>query len=253
MLNKIVEKYAIEEVVQNDIGRSGDQVYFLKSKAKNYYLKLSKNDEIIQEAKVGQFLQNKINVPKTIEYGSCKQGYYFLKEELPGKMLYELLEKDVMGTIEIYAKTLKKLHDLPIKDFPYQRDLTSILQSLPDQFDLIDLDEVEPIIKQRGLQKTYERLCELLPKQLDLVISHGDYCMPNVIIGKEIGLIDLGKTAIDDRYNDLALGLRSLKYNLHLIGIEDAKEYLLHFLNTYGITNLDRNKIEFYYLLDEFF
>ncbi len=253
MLNKMIEKYAIEEVVQNDIGCSGDQVYFLKSKNKNYYLKLSKKDEIIQEAKVGQFLKDKIPVPKTIEYGRYEQGYYFLKEELPGKVLYELLEKDVMGTIEIYANTLKQLHQITIQDFPYQRDLKSILQSLPDQFDSIDLDEVEPITKQRGLQKTYERLCELLPKQLDLVISHGDYCMPNVIVGKEIGLIDLGKTAIDDRYNDLALGLRSLKYNLHLIGIEDSKEYLLHFLNTYGITDLDRNKIEFYYLLDEFF
>ena len=125
----MIEKYAIEEVVQNDIGCSGDQVYFLKSKNKNYYLKLSKKDEIIQEAKVGQFLQNKIPVPKTIEYGRYEQGYYFLKEELSGQVLYELLEKDVLGTIEIYAKILKKLHDL-------QLEMLQDLEKICDKYNL---------------------------------------------------------------------------------------------------------------------
>jgi kanamycin kinase len=50
----------------------------------------------------------------------------------------------------------------------------------------------------------------------DLVVCHGDYCLPNVFLedGEATGYLDLGDVAVADRWLDLAIGLRSLDYTL---------------------------------------
>ena len=49
----------------------------------------------------------------------------------------------------------------------------------------------------------------------DPVLSHGDFCLPNIFIedGKVSGLIDLGDTGVNDKWLDIALCYRSLKHN----------------------------------------
>lgn len=70
----------------------------------------------------------------------------------------------------------------------------------------------------------------------DLVVCHGDYCLPNVFLedGEATGYLDLGAVAVADRWLDLAIGLRSLDYNLGP-GFEDD------YLAGYG-TPLDERK-----------
>ncbi|SDP06533.1 Phosphotransferase enzyme family protein [Paenibacillus sp. yr247] len=82
----------------------------------------------------------------------------------------------------------------------------------------------------------------------DLVFTHGDYCLPNIIInnGKVHGFIDWGRAGVADRYQDLALAIRSIKYNF-------GNEYIYAFLDNYGLTELDESKVIYYQLMDEFF
>jgi aminoglycoside phosphotransferase len=96
-----------------------------------------------------------------------------------------------------------------------------------------------------------ELLAELIviaPEE-DLVFTHGDYCLPNIIINEElgnvVGFVDLGRGGIADRYYDLALCLRSIQYNI-------GDGYSQVFLHAYGLFNTwDENKIAFYQKLED--
>jgi aminoglycoside phosphotransferase len=92
-------------------------------------------------------------------------------------------------------------------------------------------------------------LADLIASTLeeDLVFTHGDYCLPNIIIDEElcevVGFVDLGHAGIADRYHDVALCLRSIQYNI-------GEGYSQVLLNTYGLfTTCDANKFVFYDLL----
>ncbi len=87
-----------------------------------------------------------------------------------------------------------------------------------------------------------------MPTQEDLVVTHGDACLPNFIMNGEWleGIIDVGRAGIADRHADLALAWRSLKSNLN-------ETYAEQFLELYGLGQIDRTKLEYYCMLDELF
>ena len=86
------------------------------------------------------------------------------------------------------------------------------------------------------------------PASEDRVFTHGDLCLPNVIIHDKrlSGFIDLGSAGIGDPYRDLALVGRSLNRNL---GPGWADIFFAH----YGLAAPDPDKLRYYRLLDEFF
>jgi kanamycin kinase/aminoglycoside 3'-phosphotransferase-3 len=85
------------------------------------------------------------------------------------------------------------------------------------------------------------------PKE-DLVFSHGDYCLPNIFLegGEITGFIDLGRAGIADKWQDIALAIRSLEYNLK------SDKYIDLFFRYLEIEP-DYEKIKYYILLDELF
>ncbi len=91
-------------------------------------------------------------------------------------------------------------------------------------------------------------LAARLPPEEDLVITHGDLYLSNILIDAEDGVhfIDCGRVARADRYMDLAI-----------IAEEISEVYgamlLPHFCRHYGIATLDPAKRRHYKQLDEFF
>lgn len=65
--------------------------------------------------------------------------------------------------------------------------------------------------------------------------------------GQPVTLLDLGRFGLADRYQDLAVFLRSAKRNHHHI---DAPALLREH---YPLAEVDERACEFYWLLDEFF
>lgn len=81
----------------------------------------------------------------------------------------------------------------------------------------------------------------------DLVFTHGDYSLPNIIIngGSISGFIDLGNSGVADRYYDLAVAEKSIIRNF-------GKEYVELFFAHYDIEDIDYKKIRFYQLVEKF-
>jgi kanamycin kinase len=54
------------------------------------------------------------------------------------------------------------------------------------------------------------------PASESLVVCHGDYCLPNVLLegGDVAGFVDLGELGVADRWWDLAVATWSLAWNL---------------------------------------
>lgn len=126
--------------------------------------------------------------------------------------------------------------------------------------DLVDTEDFEEDTLGDNGFKSVDELYKFLKNNQpdeDLVFTHGDYCLPNLFVkgNKTIGFIDLGKAGIADRWQDLALCIRSMKYNFCSIrGLDEnefteLRNYLLRLLNI----KLDEEKLRYYILLDELF
>ena len=127
------------------------------------------------------------------------------------------------------------------------------------QNNLVDIERVDPKTFGEGGFSSPTSLLNWLednkPKE-ELVLSHGDFCLPNIFINddKISGFIDLGRMGTGDKWNDVGLCYRSLKWNAqgHYGGsgspnldpdaIFDALEIEPNF-----------EKIKYYTLLDELF
>jgi aminoglycoside phosphotransferase len=93
----------------------------------------------------------------------------------------------------------------------------------------------------------FDELLATQPVETNLVFTHGDFCLPNVILknGNVTGFVDWGNAGVADPYQDIALLTRSVSYNFG----EDAVKKVFEI---YGVKP-NWKKIHFYQLLDEFF
>jgi kanamycin kinase len=83
----------------------------------------------------------------------------------------------------------------------------------------------------------------MTPDHEDLVVCHGDYCPPNVLLsgGRVTGYVDLGELGVADRWWDVAVGAWSVGWNFG-VGLEPL------FYESYGVAP-DPDRIRFYRLL----
>ena len=90
------------------------------------------------------------------------------------------------------------------------------------------------------------------PEEAQVVFSHGDYCLPNLFLqGTAVsGFLDLGRAGMADIWQDIALCVRSLRYNFEDISAGQAR--IDAFFEELGVQP-DARKIEYYILLDEIF
>jgi kanamycin kinase/aminoglycoside 3'-phosphotransferase-2 len=97
------------------------------------------------------------------------------------------------------------------------------------------------------LQVLLDKLQADQPKGEGLVFTHGDPCLPNILVeGDRLsGFIDLGSAGVGDRYRDLALVRWSLGYNF-------GHGYDVLFFNAYGLPEPDEAKLAFHQAVEQF-
>ncbi len=242
-------------VTENTVGCSASGVYKVENEERTAYLKIREIEgisELGHEKNILEWLEGRLPVPKVLRYSEKNGIEYLLISEIEGIDAHDpSMLSTPKKTVPLIAQGLKTIHSLDITGCPFDLRLENRLRNalFNVENDLVDTDDFQPSNKGRSPEEMYSELVEKKPATEDLVFTHGDYCLPNIKIlgGKVNGFVDLGRAGVSDRYQDIALALRSIVLNF------ETRKWSELFLESYGISNADADKLEYYVLLDELF
>lgn len=243
----------------DSIGKSASDVFIFENdlvlKAEN------KSHTSDGEYEMMQWLKGKLPVPNVVDFYSDSEKNYILMTRLKGKMACDpSVTQDVQVMAKLLAKGLQKLWEVNIGDCPRVIDLDYKLDLALYNIEnnLVDMSNVEPeTFGAEGFanpMELYAYLLANLPEE-EKILIHGDYCLPNIFFmnGEISGYLDLGFCGIGDKWQDIALAVRSMKHNLVETGKgDDYPAAYRIFFEELGIAP-DEEKMRYYILLDELF
>ena len=250
-----------QKYIENSVGMSESRVLMFPE----HVLKIQGHRaETDNEVEVAVYLKGKLPVPEIPVYQVERGIAYTLMTRVSGMMLCdEEIMKDRDKLLDLVAQGIKLLWSVDIRDCPCK--VSPLEERLKEaryrvEHGLVDIDNVEPeTFGPEGFGDPSELLLWLethKPKE-DLVLTHGDFCLPNIFTDGEriTGYIDLGKMGPADRWQDLAIVLRSLEHNA--AGYFNGGNAYFHFepemlLDRLGV-EMDEEKNKYYRLLDELF
>lgn len=223
------------------VSRGPDEVRFIKLTEAGWHPSLAAEAERIAWA--GGYLP----VPEVLTLGSDADVDWLVTAALPGlDATHPSHRADTAELVRIAARGLRDFHRAPVDECPFDFRLDAALASARARVEdgVVDTardfhDEFAHLTPTEAI----DRLERARPDSEDLVVCHGDYCLPNVLIsdGRTTGFVDLGELGVADRWWDLAVGTWSLGWNLGP-GYEEL------FLAEYG-ADLDQERLAFYRLL----
>lgn len=255
-----IREHIVKEDFQlDDVGMSASTIMLFEDKV----LKIQDiAEESETEYQVMEWLKDRLPVPQVLAHATEGEKDFLLMSKLSGKMSCDesYMENPLLLT-EVLAEGLKMLWNVDVSECPFCWNLDRKLAAAKYNVEngLVDVDNVEPeTFGENGFRNPahlLEWLIENRPAE-ELVLVHGDYCLPNIFVkdGKVSGFLDLGKTGLADKWQDIALCYRSLLHNYE--GKYGGKAYegfepgML--FEKLGIEP-DWEKIRYYILMDELF
>jgi aminoglycoside 3'-phosphotransferase II len=239
---------------QITLGESGAQVYRLRGGAETRYLKVEPcrpHDEPHGEAERLRWLQGRLPVPALHYAHTDERQRYLLTSEIPGTDATDARWlADPARLVALLAEGLRHIHRQPVADCPFDQRLAAELARAAANVaaGTVDADDFDAERAGRSPAALLAELQATRPPAEDLVLIHGDYCLPNVVIKDWAlsGFIDLGRCGVADRYHDLAQAARSVRRNLGV-------RWVAPFFAAYGIREPDEAQLRYYQLLDELF
>jgi len=235
--------------IPDDLGMSQALRYFVGSRAFLKLQSLDHPDSLEAEGQRLSWLGTHLPAADILQYAVTDKHEFLLTSLLPGQSA-EALEPEQV--IPVYAEALARLHQVPIDDCPFDAGLNAKLEEAGHRVEQGWVNELdfEPAYLGMKAVDLFKQFASRSRPAEDLVVAHGDYCLPNLLIdsGSLSGLIDTGRLGVADRYLDLALAERSIMHNF-------GGDWLPPFYEAYGMpfAQRDEEKSEYYILLDEFF
>ena len=187
-------------------------------------------------------------VPDVIDQGTEGSITWLATSRLSGQDgTHPELLKHPRELTRILARGLRRFHDAaPVDLCPFDFRLDAALEHVRARLAAGLLDQgrdFHPEFEHLTPTMAVELMDSTRPDSEDLVVCHGDYCPPNILIegGRATGYLDLGELGVADRWWDLAAATWSLNWNLGP-GFEEV------FLAEYG-AEPDSDRVTFYRLL----
>ncbi|HVX45162.1 MAG TPA: APH(3') family aminoglycoside O-phosphotransferase [Mycobacteriales bacterium] len=219
-------------------GMSGATTYRLVG-AETLYLKLAAG--MVAEAERIEWLSTAgIPGPRVLDAGGTDEVQWLVMTAVPGRAVSDPWPADRRrDVVDAAARQLRALHAVPVRECPFDQTL--------------DVALADARRRKPGSAELLAELDDLRPPAEDLVVCHGDYCTPNIMVDPETlqptGLIDLGKLGRADRHADLGLMCGSLRNGLNP---QYGEEHVERFLTAYG-GDVDERLLTYYLRLDWLF
>ena len=241
-------------ITEIDIGCSPTSVFRVTSCNRTVYLKVhprSPHFTFAHEVSILRWLSGQLPVPSIHEYDLDDDNEYLVLSSIPGDNGLEAMK--YLGPkrlVELLAFGLRRFHALGTSNCPFDERISAKLERARYRLcnNLVDEADFDAVRLGMSGWEVFTALQEQRPNEDVLVVSHGDYCLPNILFqGQAVsGFIDLDRVGVADRYNDLAIASRSIAYNLGL-------EYEPYFFANYGVDSIDHRKVDYYRMMDELF
>lgn len=256
-LNHILDQYFRNyEVLPIPGGATAACLYKITSKSKgSYILKIqpahSATYSLHSEKQNYEWLLNKVPVPAVAFFHTTGSEELLCLSELSGKNLEAYIgEVNAEEIVTRYARVLQLLHSLPIDSAAQVQSLEMKIRKAKFNVEnnLVDMEDLQPENRGATASKLFDRLLQLKLSDHELVFTHGDYSLDNIVFHEErlSGFIDIGGGGVADKYQDIAIAVRNIQDHF-----DNDLVYL--FCREYGMPGLDERKMKFYRLLDEFF
>ncbi|MGH8811034.1 MAG: APH(3') family aminoglycoside O-phosphotransferase [Advenella sp.] len=251
---KWLHEFPEAAIERQAIGESSADVFrIFNDKGPDLFLKsepISEYSELPNEAERLRWLkQAGLPGPAVLDYTKENNRYWLLMSAVVGCDLAGAKDLPALQVIRIMASALRALHNVPVSECPFDHRLGQRIDVAGKRVGagLVDESDFDDSRLGRSASELFAELLLMHPTPEDLVVCHGDACLPNFMADESgfTGFIDCGRLGISDRYQDLALAVRSIERNL-------GPEWVKPFFENYG-TKPDEERIEFYCLLDEFF
>lgn len=186
-------------------------------------------------------------VPAVVSVEKFDAGSVLITEGLPGRDATDPLWRgDLPSLVRALGRGLAVFHQSVGEEWcPYRFDLDRALAHVEHRVATDDIDPAgfHPEHADLTPATALERLLSTAPDTEDLVVCHGDYCPPNLLLtdGAVTGYVDLGEVGVADRWWDIAVGGWSVVWNF-------GAEFEGLFYESYGVA-ADPDRINFYRLL----
>lgn len=234
------------------LGESGDAVWKIVGDDETLFLKSARlypGSEHPGEIERLRWLSTTpIPSPKVIHAFEADGHGWLLMSALPGRDLTHLTNQPD-ELVRILAYALRQLHALDPAACPFDRRLDIQLAEGRAKVAAGRVDETDFDTAHAGWTATsvLAWLETHRPNTTDLVVTHGDASLPNVLAseGKFTGVIDIGRLGVSDRWQDLAIACRSIAFNC-------GEGFVALFLEAYG-AEWDAERYAYYCALDELF
>jgi kanamycin kinase len=187
-------------------------------------------------------------VPAVIDAGSDDAVDWLVTDALAGTdATKHALLADPARLVPAFAHGLAAFHAAaPVSVCPFDFTMATALDHVRTRIrdGVAEPADLHPEYRQLTLAQALTRVEQLAPTTEDLVVCHGDYCFPNVLLdpaGMVTGYIDIGELGVADRWYDVAVAAWSVTWNVGP-GWEDL------FYESYGVRP-EPDRIECYRLL----
>ena len=240
---------------QQTIGYSAASVFRLDAGGRpSVFVKIGQCgpfDECAGEAARLEWLSDRgVSCPRVLAFEVHNGRNWLLTAAIPGRDLASSPHIAPASVIGIAAGALRDLHRLDVRACPFDHRLDQQIGLVRTRVEagVVDTANFDEERQGETADGLYARLLALRPDSEDLVVAHGDACLPNLMAAENrfSGFVDCGRLGVADRYQDLALACRSIRHNL-------GGEWVQPFLALYGLPAADPARLAYYRLLDEFF
>jgi kanamycin kinase len=219
----------------------GDEVRFLKVVRRGWFPSA--------EAEASRMLWARahVPVPDILDRGASAAATWFVSRAIPGEdATNRRFRSDLAGLVQRLAGALRQFHSMPVAECPFSFRIDEALEHVVRRFRHGEIDPARDFHTEHSelsADLAVKRLLATRPAAEDVVVCHGDYCVPNILFRDSAlaGFVDLGEMGVADRWWDLAVATWSLTWNF-------GPGYEAMFLDAYGV-KVGEQRLQYYRLL----